>query len=69
MKQAVLMVMALNFSLPAMASEKVIEMYQSENCGCCSWQGTAICCDVLSVTCFPMPSSILLILTPNLIHP
>lgn len=42
MKKAVLMALALALSLPAMASEKVIEMYKSENCGCCSSWGTAM---------------------------
>ncbi|WP_080790174.1 DUF411 domain-containing protein [Klebsiella pneumoniae] len=36
MKKVVLMALALGLSLPAMASEKVIDMYKSENCGCCS---------------------------------
>ncbi|MDM4829446.1 hypothetical protein QT336_27600 (plasmid) [Escherichia coli] len=35
MKKVVLMALALGLSLPAMASEKVIDMYKSENCGCC----------------------------------
>ena len=36
--------MALSFglSLPAMAGEKVIDMYKSENCGCCSLWGKAM---------------------------
>ncbi len=39
MKKVVLMALALGLSLPAMASEKVIDMYKSENCGCCSLWG------------------------------
>lgn len=38
----VLMALALGLSLPAMASEKVIDMYKSENCGCCSLWGKAM---------------------------
>lgn len=34
--------LALGLSLPAMASEKVIDMYKSENCGCCSLWGKAM---------------------------
>ncbi len=36
------MALALGLSLPAMASEKVIDMYKSENCGCCSLWGKAM---------------------------
>ncbi|EMX21402.1 hypothetical protein ECMP0215661_4380 [Escherichia coli MP021566.1] len=43
MKKVVLMALALGLSLPAMASEKVIDMYKSENCGCCSLWGKAMC--------------------------
>lgn len=42
MKKVVLMALALGLSLPAMASEKVIDMYKSENCGCCSLWGKAM---------------------------
>ena len=47
MKKVVLMALALGLSLPAMASEKVIDMYKSENCGCCScgakrWKKTGL---------------------------
>jgi len=42
MKKVILMALALGLSLPAMASEKVIEMYKSENCGCCSLWGKAM---------------------------
>lgn len=38
----VLMALALGLSLPAMASEKVIDMYKSDNCGCCSLWGKAM---------------------------
>ncbi|ELZ1661204.1 hypothetical protein STT42_003959 [Cronobacter sakazakii] len=36
MKKIILMTLAFGLSLPAMAGEKVIDMYKSENCGCCS---------------------------------
>nr|WP_265737960.1 hypothetical protein [Citrobacter freundii] len=39
MKKVVLMALALGLSLPAMASEKVIDMYKSENCGCLNRTG------------------------------
>lgn len=42
MKKVVLIALALGLSLPAMASEKVIDMYKSENCGCCSLWGKAM---------------------------
>ena len=45
MKKVVLMALALGLSLPAMASEKVIDMYKSENCGCCGakrWKKTGL---------------------------
>lgn len=42
MKKVVLMALALGLSLPAMASEKVIDMYKSDNCGCCSLWGKAM---------------------------
>ena len=42
MKKVVLMALALGLSLPVMASEKVIDMYKSENCGCCSLWGKAM---------------------------
>lgn len=41
MKKVVLMALALGLSLPAMASEKVIDMYKSDNCGCCSLWGNS----------------------------
>lgn len=42
MKKMILMILALGISLPVMASEKVIDMYKSENCGCCSLWGKAM---------------------------
>lgn len=36
------MTLAFGLSLPAMAGEKVIDMYKSENCGCCSLWGKAM---------------------------
>lgn len=53
MKKVVLMALALGLSLPAMASEKVIDMYKSENCGCCSlwakrWKKTGSKCELTS---------------------
>lgn len=42
MNKSVLMAFALGLSLPAMASEKAIKMYKSENCGCCSLWGEAM---------------------------
>ena len=36
MKKIIVMTLAFGLSLPAMAGEKVIDMYKSENCGCCS---------------------------------
>lgn len=42
MKKTVLMALALGLSLPATASEKVIDMYKSQNCGCCSQWGKAM---------------------------
>ncbi|EKM0364705.1 DUF411 domain-containing protein [Cronobacter sakazakii] len=36
MIKVVLAALAIGLSLPAIASEKVIDMYKSENCGCCS---------------------------------
>ncbi|EOC1318658.1 DUF411 domain-containing protein [Cronobacter dublinensis] len=42
MKKVVLVALALGLSLPAIASEKVIDMYKSEHCGCCSLWGKAM---------------------------
>jgi hypothetical protein len=42
MKKVVSVALALGLSLPAIASEKVIDMYKSENCGCCSLWGKAM---------------------------
>lgn len=47
MKKVVLMALALGLSLPAMASEKVIDMYKSENCivvpcGAKRWKKTGL---------------------------
>ena len=42
MKKIILMTLAFGLSLPAMAGEKVIDMYKSENCGCCSLWGKAM---------------------------
>lgn len=35
MKKVVLMVLVFGFLLFVMVSEKVIDMYKFENCGCC----------------------------------